>query len=223
MSLAHKAYLQVASVGSSLDEYVVERQLRKLGLAHARHIPTHTTLAELHALFRLAQGCPENAVVLEIGSYLGASTCYLAAGVSQYGGKVICVDTWMNETMPEGPRDTLAEFRKNTAPVSQWLQIVRKRSKDLVEEDISKPVHLVFIDGNHNYETVKIDFRFAANALALDGAIAFHDVRDYLGVSRVVGEALAGGEWLLAGHINNLCWLSRAPQSWAIAGTVETI
>ena len=211
MSLAHKAYLKFASLSSRLDEYVVERQLRKLNLEHARRIPTHTTLSELHALFRLAQGCPHNAIVLEIGSYLGASTCYIAAGVSQRGGKIFCVDTWMNETMPEGTRDTLGEFCSNTAPVSQSLHIVRKRSEDLADDDISKPLHLVFIDGDHGHQAVKHDFNYAASALAPDGIIAFHDVRYYQGVSRVVGEALSSGDWLLAGSTGNLCWVKRDP------------
>lgn len=214
MSRLHNANLVIQSLCTNFQSYVVERHLRKAGVGHAHSIFTHTIPTELHALFYLARACSPAAHVLEIGSYLGASTCYIAAGLAQKGGTVFCVDTWSNETMPEGPRDTFAEFVANTKAVSHLLKTIRKRSEDLIEADILTPLSLVFIDGDHSYPSVSGDFSRVAGWLSSTGVIAFHDCLYHEGVSRVVGEALASGQWVLSGSTNNLSWIKRAPSSW---------
>lgn len=216
MSILHGANNTLQSICSYLDRHVIERQLRKMGVGHANRIFTHTKLSELHALYKLTQGCPNSAKVLEIGSYLGASTCYVAVGVAQKNGVVYCVDTWMNETMPEGERDTFAEFQRNTKPIEPWLQIIRRRSELLVDEDFKKPLDFIFIDGNHSYGSVRADFQRVSRWLSVDGVIAFHDFYYYQGVSQVIGEALANGLWVLSGCVENLCWIKRAPYTWAM-------
>ena len=115
MRIAKKIFRLIRNATSKPDLYAIERNLRAIAAVDAAKIPTSVNLAELRTLYYLARNCPQNATILEIGSYLGASTCFLAAGVSKVNGRIICVDTWMNETMPEGPRDTYAEFMKNTA------------------------------------------------------------------------------------------------------------
>src|SRR5438270_847483 len=60
----------------------VERHLRLCGVGNAASIQTWTAKVELYALYDLALQCPPRGSVLEIGSYLGASTCYLCAGLS---------------------------------------------------------------------------------------------------------------------------------------------
>ncbi len=45
--------------------------------------------------------------------------------------------------------------------------------------------------------------------LAEDGTICFHDVTCFEGVSRVVGEALATGQWMIAGLVDSLLWIRR--------------
>jgi predicted O-methyltransferase YrrM len=214
MAILHNARRAFVALSTKVDDYVIERQLRKLGVGHARRIRTHTTREELHALFRLARQCPPGANALEIGSYLGASTCYIAAGLAQHGGRLFCADTWLNETMSEVARDTFAQFSANTEPLSRWIITIRKRSEDLVAGDVRASLDLVFIDGDHSYAAANADFRFAARLLSDGGVIAFHDARYFPGVSRVVGEALASGHWRLAGCVYNLCWVQRAPEAW---------
>jgi predicted O-methyltransferase YrrM len=116
----------------------------------------------------------------------------------------------MNETMPDGTRDTWAEFERNTAGIRHRLRVVRKRSEDLTAEDVGGELSLVFIDGDHSYEAAKADFDRVVCWLAEDGTVAFHDVTNFRGVSRVVGEALVSGEWILDGISTSLVWLKRA-------------
>lgn len=195
-----------------IDTYAIESNLRRAGVGAASQIFTFTSQQELRALYRLARNCPPGATMLEIGSYLGASTCYLGAGAAKIGGKVVCVDTWQNETMPDGIRDTYSEFLCNTEGIRPQLITVRKRSDQLMRYDVPGPINLAFIDGDHSLEAVRSDFERITPWLADDATIAFHDSLWYQGVSQTIGLALSSGAWFVAGCIENLCWIRRSTE-----------
>jgi hypothetical protein len=88
--------------------------------------------------------------------------------------------------------------------------LIRKRSDALTEKEISLPLHFAFLDGDHSYESTKKDFELVVPWMAENGIIAFHDCMYFEGVSRVIGEALAGRQWMVAGHLANLMWIKRA-------------
>jgi predicted O-methyltransferase YrrM len=198
-----------------IDGFLFKQRLRQAGVSGAGKIPTWTHRSELRALYDLAVTLPQGAVALEIGSYLGASTCSIAAGLTQVGGHLFCVDTWENETMPDGLRNTFAEFEKNTRGIRAYVTPVRKKSTELTAADLRLPLDFVFIDGDHNYLAVKDDFERVQPWLTEDGIIAFHDFNntDYEGVTRVIGEALASGQWRMAGIQRTLVWIQRATWS----------
>lgn len=191
----------------------IERECARHGVANAAAIRSYTTRAELETLFRLAESLPPSANIVELGSYLGASTCFLAAGSAAKGGRVVAIDLWKNETMPEGRRDTFADFQRNTAGIAARVRIVRKRTTEITADDIQPPVHLGFIDADHSYEATKSDAALLAPHIAPQGLIVFHDATTFDGVGRAVGEMLASGEWCLAGNFESLVWIRRA--AWA--------
>lgn len=185
----------------------IRAALWKHGLAKAHTIPSFTAREELEALYTLAQNCPPDARVLEVGSYVGASTCYLAAGLRGAHPSITCLDTWNNETMPDGTRDTLAEFERNVRPVRQNLTLIQKASSDVSKEDLGSAFNLVFLDGDHSYRQTRADFELVEDRVALEGILAFHDSLFFEGVSRVIGEALASGKWQIGGTVRNLFWI----------------
>jgi predicted O-methyltransferase YrrM len=187
----------------------VSRDLAASGLSRARQIHTFTHSDELAALHGLAADLPDGARILEVGSYLGASTCFLAAGLRGKRGAIVCIDTWENQTMPDGVRDTFAEFTVNTRGVADRITTIRKRSDQITAAELGGPFHLIFLDGDHSYSATKSDLQLAASVLSADGVIAFHDSLSFQGVSRVVGEALGTGDWMLGGVVQNLCWVKR--------------
>jgi predicted O-methyltransferase YrrM len=192
-------------------------ELRKAGVPNAWRISSFTSRGELIALYKLAKSCPENALVIEIGSYLGKSSCYLVAGLKGKHGHLICVDTWENETMPEGNRDTFEEFKRNTQGASERITCLRKRSGELRIDDVPRKAALIFIDGDHSYEAVRRDVEVADSLLTDDGIVAFHDSTMFEGVSAVIGEMLVNRRWMLAGIHESLCWMTRArfaPKPW---------
>jgi predicted O-methyltransferase YrrM len=184
--------------------------LHRSGVGAAPTIPTFTSRDELEALFRLAEECPADAKIVEIGSYLGASTCFIAAGLRGTRASIVCVDTWQNETMPEGTRDTLEEFKRNIAGVNGRVQLIRRRSCEVTPSELEGPFDLVFLDGDHSYAETKHDFELVSPLVAPTGVLAFHDSFFFEGVSRVVGEALASARWQLGGVVENLCWIKPA-------------
>jgi predicted O-methyltransferase YrrM len=197
-------------LASRLNGFANQLTLRNADLRDGSCIKSHTNKAELLALYRLAQECPPGANVVEIGSYLGASTAFLLAGLHRGNkGLVYCVDTWNNETMPEGQRDTYAEFQSNVRRWTEMTRVVRRASHEIDVGDLPPAVHLAFIDGDHSYLAVHNDIQKIAPLVVDDGVIAFHDVVAFQGVAVAVGELLVTGNWRFVGYIDNLVWLKK--------------
>jgi hypothetical protein len=111
--------------------------------------------------------------------------------------------------MPDGVRDTYAEFKANTKGVSHLITTIRKRSDQVVAGELGAPYDMIFLDGDHSYAAVKQDFELAADVLTPNGVLAFHDSRFFQGVSRVIGEILATGDWMLGDMNRTLLWMNR--------------
>ena len=138
--------------------------------SYAQHIfgiPTHMSPRERLILTQTALSLPENFVVLEIGSYLGASTAFLAAAAVQRSGTVHAVDTWMNNAMgAEGEWDTWNAFQANVAPLKDYIVTHRGASTDIHAREGNIPCDMLFIDGDHHYDAVVADLRTLASLAA---------------------------------------------------------
>lgn len=153
-------------------------------------VPSHLTRAERVKLYELASGCRN---VAEIGSYIGASACCFGESMlsqSRAGGRLYCIDTWNNESMTEGLRDTWAEFQKNTARYSELITPIRGFSTDVVAQlgEQTDALDLLFIDGDHAYSAVKADWEHYERFLATGSIVVFHDCAWAEGVQRVIEE-----------------------------------
>jgi predicted O-methyltransferase YrrM len=159
------------------------------GHNQAWSIFTHMTHFERLLLYRLALQLPAGANLLEVGSYLGASACFLAAGAQQIGGsaRVHCVDTWQNETMDDGLRDTWGEFQTNIEHFQPLIVAHRGRSVD-VAKTFNEQLDLLFIDADHSYEGCREDVISWLPHLKPNGVLVMHDYSWAEGVKRVVSE-----------------------------------
>lgn len=171
--------------------YLIRELLLRLvngHLAGAFRIKSHLTTQERVHLNRLANN---KAHILEVGSYIGASACCFGAEIKRIGtGKIFCIDTWNNDAMSEGNRDTFSEFSKNTAPFSEFIIPVRGFSTEVVEQVARQANHLdlLFIDGDHSYEGVKADWEAYKHFLKPGSLVVFHDYGWAEGVKRVIEE-----------------------------------
>lgn len=173
-------------------------------------IPTHMTFDEKTTLFDLSRRMSPDGAIVEVGSYLGASTCFLAAGVRERQGAVTCIDTFMNETMPDGNRDTYQEFVRNTARYASTIRVVRKRSDELDSaHDLPPRIALLFLDGDHSFDNVQRELTFFLPLLSPGGVVAMHDVKYFGDVQRAMAERIVSGDLRLVQMVQNLGVLVR--------------
>lgn len=163
-----------------------------------------TIQCELDLLSSYASKIQSGNAIVEIGSYLGASTRYLLMGSAHASVQVFCIDTWNNETMPDGKRDTMSEFLANISPHENRINIIRCNSRMLGTISTGMPIGLAFLDGDHSYDCVKSDFHLIDESLIKNGYIAFHDVTYFTGVAKLVGEIISEGRYKLADFRRNL-------------------
>lgn len=151
------------------------------------NIFTHLRKKERLFLYKLALSLKRNSTIVEIGSYLGSSSAFLACAAKDKGHIVYCVDTWKNEGMSEGPRDTFKEFCKNTASLQNYIRILRGNSAEIART-FDKEIDFLFIDGDHSYSGVKKDVESWLPKLKGGGMVIFHDAVWEEGVQKVIDE-----------------------------------
>ncbi len=159
------------------------------GHSYCFNIFTHLTKDELLLLYRLATELPKGSIMVEIGSYLGASSCALAAAASERKGALFCVDTWENDAMTEGPRDTYQEFMSNTKRYRQFIVPLRAKSQDAAY-DFNRVIDLLFIDANHAYSAVISDLNCWLPKLRSGGWVLMHDWGWAEGVKKAVQDVV---------------------------------
>lgn len=150
---------------------------------------------EGEALFYLAKNCTGKGVIVEIGSWKGKSTIWLGKG-SLAGNRVTiyAIDTHTGSSEHKdlyGNVWTYEEFQNNikNAGLNDVVRPVRKKSSTAAE-DFKEPVELIFIDGAHEYELVKLDFQSWFPKMITGGIMAFHDTTNWQGPRRIVEEQI---------------------------------
>lgn len=178
----------------ALIEKYRERRLKKMFplLKHAFQITSHLTLQERSQLYLLTK---DRDIVMEIGSYVGASACCFGAAMKARGdgGQIYCIDTWNNDAMTEGHRDTWQEFQNNTANYKEYIVPIRGSSTDVIFAVAAyvKRFDLLFIDGDHSYKGVKADWDAYKGFLKAGSIVVFHDWGWAEGVKRVILEEVS--------------------------------
>lgn len=169
---------RIMKVLSLYSKFIVKGSYESL------NIFTHLTIEEKNALYENSRKLKLGSNIVEIGSYLGTSACFLALG--NKNNQVFCVDTWKNETMPEGLRDTFFEFKNNTKKHNNIIPL-RGKSQEVAIK-FNKKIDLLFIDGDHSYQGVKTDFDFWLPKCKSNAIIIFHDIGYAKGVNRIIRE-----------------------------------
>jgi predicted O-methyltransferase YrrM len=148
-------------------------------------------------LYNLAKQCTGRGVIVEIGSWKGKSTIWLAKG-SKAGNNVKIYAIDPHSGSPEhkewyGNIRTFEEFKSNikTAEVDDIVIPIVKSSFE-VASNFHEPVELIFIDGAHEFEAVNQDFELWFPKVVDHGLIAFHDSvgNIWIGPEKVVENSL---------------------------------
>jgi hypothetical protein len=175
-----------------------------------------TTLGELRglipdevgdALYALAQTeVKADEVIVELGSFKGKSTCYLAAGArAGSGAHVYAVDAWDTPGNVTG-RHGFAEpgvreafdaqvaamgLTDQVTPLQGFTVEVATRFRSITPAKVG----LLYVDADHGYESVYRDVRAWEPHLALGAIVAFDDWRTPKnpGVERAVDQLVGEG------------------------------
>ncbi|ADP78099.1 class I SAM-dependent methyltransferase [Pseudofrankia inefficax] len=166
----------------------MDETLRRAALAAKGFMPDD----EGDALYAAAAEVPAGGLILEVGTYCGKSTLYLAAAARAAGARVVTVDHhrgseenqagWEHHdpTVVDphtGRMDTLPFLRRNLwdAGVEDVVTVVVGRTEE-VGGWWTTPVALLFIDGGHAEEQAQADYAAWARHVAPGGALLIHDV-----------------------------------------------
>jgi predicted O-methyltransferase YrrM len=146
--------------------------------ALVRDVPGWLTADQARALHDAVTDRGPGARVVEIGSHHGRSTIVLAAA----GARVVAVDPFPADWR-YGAAGTEQACRTNLvrAGVADRVDLRVATSRE-VRRTWSAPADVVYVDGKHDYRTVRDDLRWADH-LAPGGVLLVHDAFSSLGVT----------------------------------------
>lgn len=135
---------------------------------------------------------PDGARCVEVGVYKGRSLIYLAEAFARHGktAEIWGVDAWEASWCPDMWEIFRSHIRTTPPPAWGMINVSRGRS------NVALPgvFDLVFIDADHNYESVKADIAAWRGSLKPGGIMCGHDYEgdlygEFPGVTRAVNEA----------------------------------
>jgi predicted O-methyltransferase YrrM len=153
-------------------------------------VPGMLTHDEVDCLYRLGQMNHCGGVIVEIGSWQGKSTIALALGaVKAHREKIYAIDPHAVQPEEGYLEDTRSAFVANIKQASVDGQVIPMimTSKEAAR-DWRQPIRLLWIDGDHRYESVQQDFQLWEPFLLDGGIIALHDTIRKKGPKKVLWE-----------------------------------
>ena len=171
--------------------------LRELARSTRGFMPDDEGLALYEAARTASAIRPASAIhpartIVEIGSYCGKSTIYLAAAAQETGAVVVTVDHHRgSEEMQDGWEHHDAEMVDGQTGRFDSLRYLRRTLDKAQLEDVviatvgesaTVATHfglapcLVFIDGGHGHEPAHVDYESWAPKLESGATLAIHDV-----------------------------------------------
>lgn len=146
-------------------------------------------------------------VVVELGSWLGASAIAMARSVRRWGGTVTCVDTWAGDLNEDGGsvggKTPLMLLNCARAMVEAGVGASVRLIPALTTEAAtcwSEPIDFLWVDADHGYDAVKADLNAWVPHVKPGGLIAGDDYGHprYPGVKRAWDEFEQAHGWRLS-------------------------
>jgi cephalosporin hydroxylase len=147
---------------------------------------------ECEALYNLLREQQEHATWVEIGVQYGRSTTVFAEFAKEKNARFFAIDSWGEDVSSEAKRHVESQMQKHG-----WkFELLSMSSEQARSQWTGAGIHVLHIDGDHEYEAVKLDIQLWEPLVARGGYILFDDYgHDSLpGVYKAVQELLGERE-----------------------------
>ena len=166
-----------------------------------------SSMPERAFLFRLSHDLQINAKIVEIGSWIGESSCLLASGLKGEEAKLYAIDNFKGQASDPSARmryqermsrlkinNTKEIFDKNIANfnLSSKVEAIAADSLEAAKS-FREPLHsidLLFIDGDHSEDATRKDITTWMPFLKHGGTVVFHDFSSNHGVPQAIWWAI---------------------------------
>ena len=158
---------------------------------------------EGYILMQLAARGGGVGAIVEIGSFMGRSTAFLAAGSKLTGREqVVAVDHFRGSAEHQaGGAFANPTLGKSGTTLHRFQDNLRRMNVDdhvrpIISSSIeaahswNDPIRLLFIDGDHEYASVRQDFEVWSRFVVRHGLVCLHDVSNCAGVARFYDELM---------------------------------
>lgn len=157
---------------------------------------------------------PQEGHFVEIGTWKGQSSAYLAVEIINSGKKIKldCIDNFTGSVIepgqmydPDNKAGRLMEvFVNNMKPVEGHYTAIQGDSAESASMYEDESLDFVFIDASHDYESILKDIKAWFPKVKVGGLFAGHDFADpYPGIQKAVRDLLANEE---VGVTPSTCW-----------------
>lgn len=175
-------------------------------------------------LFLSAKSGPGRGAIVEIGSWKGRSTVWLAKGSKSAGReKIYAIDPHIG-AYEKSAENTLQAFKRNirAAGVEDYVVPIVSKSESAVKK-WDKPVRLLWIDGSHEYSDVKRDVEAWEKFLVEGGVIALHDTVMREGPTKVSKELIKSGRFSRIGFVDDITFAVKDSQTSRAAAVLSLL
>jgi len=162
------------------------------------HIPCLLDNGTKDYLKNIAEKISDNAVIVEIGSFLGGSINYLINHISKDKSvSVYCVDDWKFENISHGhmalckPKEEkpyIAQFWDNVPECETRITTLQMDSILASKNFADKSIDFLFIDGCHTYPYVKNELLAWLPKIKDNAIILGHDYSSSHDIQKMVCE-----------------------------------
>lgn len=139
-------------------------------------------------LFNLVCGLPNDALIVEVGSFLGRSTVSMGFACRGTARRIIAIDTFQgnsgdfvsgkNKVQWEG-NEFFSKFTSNLCERGLDRHVIPLRGfSHAIGRFWASPIDMLFLDGSHAYEDVMTDVRTFIPWVRPGGCVALHDVTE---------------------------------------------
>jgi predicted O-methyltransferase YrrM len=131
---------------------------------------TQTTAGERSAIAKYATNAN---VAVEIGVFEGVNTVVISKNMKP-DGKVYGIDPFFKGKLGICYHKYISKLNLRRNKVSDKVVLIEKLSNDAAS-DVPVQFDFIFIDGDHSYEGIKMDWEIYSRKITKGGIIALHD------------------------------------------------